>query len=280
MSNKGGSGSRKPRSNNCAHHINKKDAELTCFDKPALLRIAESLNQKRGKIVVIIQGKTKNELWKQIHKEMQSKCGNNEVCWAKNLGQTKMIKEHFKPAKPKGGRYAWLSSVDIEHIMRQYEKKYKDFKFFGPLPSDFDNIVTELRGQELKRLYSKGIKRIGIILNTDPHNRPGQHWVAFFFDIANTKSSIEYYDPLGKPPFRSIEEYMKNLGIYLFMNMKKEAVRKINKKDHQRKDGQCGVFSCAYIIKRLNGKSFDDIMIDLVMTDEGMADCRDYYFRS
>ena len=159
------------------------------------------------------------------------------------------------------------------------KKKYKDFRFFGPLPSDFDKIVTELKGQELKRLYNKGIKRIGIVLNTDPHNKPGQHWVAFFFDLTGPKTSIEYYDPLGKPPFRSMEDYMKNLGIYLYMNMNKEAVRKINKRPHQRKDGQCGVFSTAYIVKRLNGKSFEDIMDDYVMTDEGMADCRDYYFR-
>ena len=61
--------------------------------------------------------------------------------------------------------------------------------------------------------------------------------------------------------------------------MNKEAVRKINKEPHQRKDGQCGVFSTAYIVKRLNGKSFEDIMVDNIMTDGGMADCRDYYFR-
>ena len=277
---KGGSGSRKNKSSNiCAHHITGKDAELTCFDKQALIRIAESLNDKKGTQLIKIQGRSKEDLWKQIQKVMQKKCGNDEVCWAKNTGQRSLIKEHFKPVRPKGGRYAWLSSLDIEDIMRQYEKKYKDFIFFGPLPSDFDKIITELKGQELKRLCTKGIKRIGIVLNTDPHNRPGQHWVAFFFDLTGPKASIEYYDPLGKPPFKSINEYMKNLSIYLYMKMNKEAIRKINKEPHQRKDGQCGVFSTAYIVKRLNGKSFEDIMVDNIMTDGGRADCRDYYFR-
>ena len=49
MSKKGGTGSRLQKTSVCAHHITGKDAELTCFDKQALVRIAESLNNKKGK---------------------------------------------------------------------------------------------------------------------------------------------------------------------------------------------------------------------------------------
>lgn len=278
---KGGTGSRKS-SDVCAHHISGKDAELTCFDKAALIRIAEALNNKREQTVVVVKGRTKENIWKQIHKAMLSKCGDDEVCWAKSVGLgSALIKEHFKPPKPKGGRYAWLSGLDIETIMRQYEKKYPDFRFFGPLPSDFDTIITELKGQQLEKLYKKGIKRIGIVLNTDPSYRPGQHWVAFYLDLTNGSGgpSVEYYDSLGQQPFKSMEEYLKDLVIYIYMKLGIRAKKKINDVVHQRKDGQCGVFSTAYIVKRLNGKSFEEILDDMYMTDEGMAECRDFYFR-
>lgn len=275
----------------CAPHL--KDTELTCFDKETLIRIAESINEKhflasgqrplsaskkKGKNVILTQGKTKKEIWEQIRKAMRATCKDNEICWAKATGIN--ISEHFKPAKPKGGRYAWLSGNDIEDIMKQYEKLYKDFKFFGPLPSDFDKIATELKGQSLEKMYKRGIKRIGIILNTDPHNKPGQHWVAFFLDLSREPGSVEYYDSLGQKPFKSMREYMKNLVPFVYMTLNKDVSKKINTRVHQKKDGQCGVFSVAYIIKRLNGKTFEEIMKDWVMTDEGMADCRDYYFRS
>ena len=35
--------------------------------------------------------------------------------------------------------YAWLNSDDIIKVMNQYEKKYKNFKFIGPSPIDFQD---------------------------------------------------------------------------------------------------------------------------------------------
>lgn len=34
------------------------------------------------------------------------------------------------------------------------------------------------------------------VANTDPHDRPGQHWVAFVFDA---DAACEYFDPYGMP---------------------------------------------------------------------------------
>ena len=38
-----------------------------------------------------------------------------------------------------------------------------------------------------------------IICNTDPSNKPGQHWVLFFFD----NDTVDFFDSLGK----DIEDY-------------------------------------------------------------------------
>ena len=42
------------------------------------------------------------------------------------------------------------------------------------------------------------------IANTDPHFRPGRHWVVIYFG----EEPIEYFDPLGKEPNNIIEDYM------------------------------------------------------------------------
>lgn len=35
------------------------------------------------------------------------------------------------------------------------------------------------------------------VANTDPHDKPGEHWVAFVFDVRN--NCYEYFDPYGMP---------------------------------------------------------------------------------
>jgi hypothetical protein len=37
----------------------------------------------------------------------------------------------------------------------------------------------------------------GLIVNTDPHNKPGSHWVAIYGD---GDGHTEFFDSYGKPP--------------------------------------------------------------------------------
>ena len=46
------------------------------------------------------------------------------------------------------------------------------------------------------------------IANTDPHFRPGRHWVVIYFG----EEHIEYFDPLGKEPNNIIEDYLTLMG--------------------------------------------------------------------
>ena len=36
-----------------------------------------------------------------------------------------------------------------------------------------------------------------LVVNTDPHNEPGQHWLAI---IAHSGEKLEYFDPFGEDP--------------------------------------------------------------------------------
>ena len=84
----------------------------------------------------------------------------------------------------------WLNSVDIEDVMKQYEKKVPTFMFIGPSPIDFDKhllygecVWDELCKFKLENILKKGKNKIGIIFNLDPHYKNGSHWISMFIDI-------------------------------------------------------------------------------------------------
>ena len=60
----------------------------------------------------------------------------NIVGLIKNLWENyrKLKKKYFRPKMPsdweKNSR-EWLSTLDIENVLNQYEKKYKNFLFIG-----------------------------------------------------------------------------------------------------------------------------------------------------
>ena len=43
------------------------------------------------------------------------------------------------------------------------------------------------------------------VVNTDPHNKPGKHWVAFYID---QDRNGDYMDSYGRPPFSTMERYL------------------------------------------------------------------------
>ena len=81
--------------------------------------------------------------------------------------------------------------------MEQYEDKYLDFEFIGPVPIDFDLkdsigncIVDELCKININRLKKEYINKIGIIFNLDKHYQNGSHWVCLYIDL---KKNHKYY---------------------------------------------------------------------------------------
>lgn len=262
--------------NKCSPHIaSPYDIVETCFDKPMLIKIAKQLNLKGYNINT--NTPTTKVLWNNIRKVLASKCKDDEICWLKESNNESHLNYYFRPKKPKG-QFEWLSNFDIEEIMKQYENKYNKFKFFGALPSDFSKIRTPLNNQYIHDLVSAGKTKYGIIFNTDPSTKSGQHWVSFYMDLDD--QSVEYCDSLGHSPFKTVNEYINNLILYSKVKYNIDLVRKCNKKKfQQRYDGDCGVYSINYIVARLNGRSFEDIINTPVDEDE-FNTCRNYYFRN
>lgn len=82
-----------------------------------------------------------------------------------------------------------------------------------------------------------------LIFNTDPHDKPGQHWIAVIF--YNTKK-CEFYDPLGFPPnFYGIDDYFGNYSklIYNKVQVQPFSSRK------------CGYYCFVFLLSRCRNKN-------------------------
>lgn len=208
-------------------------------------------------------------LYSELNKRLGALC-KSEYCWTE-LDLINEIKDEnlrdsllYFTFKPKGlpSKRTWFSTTNINEIMQQYQDIHKHkFKFLGAQPSDYTKLV-KLNKDTLKKYDC-----IGIIFNTDPHTLPGKHWVSVFID--NRAKTVEYFDSLGKIPNKNIASFLKIFKKYDFT---------INKKIHQKGGSNCGVYSCYFIIQRLNGKTFDEINKKLI-PDKVMTDLRDILFR-
>lgn len=94
----------------------------------------------------------------------------------------------------------------------------------------------------------------GIIVNTDPSWRDGQHWVAFYFNQTSTHLNIEYFDSFGS---NSSARFLNSKYFKHFVHnlREKHQINKIkiwvNKDRFQdARSSVCGQYCCFYIYFR------------------------------
>ena len=268
--------------------ISRKESNLTCFSKTSLLKIARAWNRKNPNNKIQIKGKSINLIWKEIRKRLKQQC-ENEWCWpqqdfVKELRDKEIITT-FKPRKPKiwnKNKNEWLSTIDIENVIKQYEKKYPNFRFIGAVPIDFDEtyglgqcIVNELCKINLQKMILSKIFHIGIVFNLDKHDQDGSHWVSMFIDLK--KNGIYYFDSYGEEEPKEV----KNLANRLLEQSKKlgknNMVYKVNNIRHQYKNSECGIYCINFIVEMLRGADFDDFIKEKI-NDTDMNKKRDFYF--
>lgn len=278
----------------------KEKETFTCFTKPSLKKIIKYWNEYYSDDKISIESSdTRAKLWWKINKKMSKVC-DNEYCWLSqpfisskeevsssrlNVDETKdNVSNDFRPRMPSKwlqNKNEWLTTSDIENVMNQYMKKYDDFIFIGAVPIDFDKVMTpgicvvnELCKIKIAKLLKKGIQKIGIVFNLDPHDEPGSHWVSFFTNLKT--GEINYFDSYGyKPPNEVIKlvKRLKQQGQENNIRMKYS----YNSNRHQYKNSECGVYSIFFIENMLEGKKFKPFCKQKV-SDDIMEKFRQKYF--
>ena len=276
---------------NCAPSVNKAEVQqYSCYTKSALIKLRDLWNARHHDEK--IDSTEPYKIWSALKHFMRYTC-NTEDCWLRQQfaqGLDKEITKYtFAPTSPKSwtkNPNEWLSSVEIENVMKQYEHSYPCFEFLGPSPIDFDKHLVdgECVWEELceftiqKRLQTKKTK-IGIIFNTDPHNKSGSHWISMFINLKD--KFILFFDSTGyKPPIQiknfvarivaedSSLKYYDNTGI-----------------KHQKGSTECGMYSLYMIISLLTEKPqakhrayADFITNDKIIKDKDMEALRHNLF--
>ena len=250
----------------------------TCFTKQSLIKIIKSWNNFYNKDK--IQFKKSNNLqslWNLLDNKLKNTC-SDEFCWTKQkfIKNNKEILEEFRPEMPKQwkqNKNEWLNTLDIEAVMKQYEKKYKDFMFIGPVPIDFDKeihpghcVINELCKINLQKMKNNGKNKLGVIFNLDTHDQPGSHWVSMYADF-DKLNEIYYFDSYGLKEPHEVTKLMTKLKEHS-ENMGNKTNIKVNNIRHQFKNSECGVYSINFILKLLKGNSFDHIKNNIIKDDE------------
>lgn len=226
----------------------------------------------------------KNKLLRELHDRFENICNGSDLCITKQSFMNEIIKNEynkivegsFRPEGPEEAR-EWLSTSDIDDVLKQYEKPFNDFEFLGAIPSDCsDHKFCSLYNLNYKKKLQEGKKRLGIVFNHDKYGQSGSHWVAMFINLE--KGHLYYCDSTGKKPISRIEKFIKSFETYC-SDQKINYLFKKNTRKYQRDNSECGVYSCNFIIRILSGESFDEVVNNPLSFKE-INLCRDKFFRN
>ena len=275
---------------NCSPGLMGSTLGFTCYSVEVLNNMKNLWNIKHSddKIETIEPFK----IWDSLRKKFSQVC-HTEQCWIRQTFlkgniHGDIMKYTFAPTSPKDwsdNPFMWLSSIDITSVMSHFEKYFPQFIFIGPTPIDFDKIQldgncvwTELCDFNLANLLSKRKKKIGIIFNTDTHNKDGEHWISMFIDMAASPNPyIFYFDSTG---YRMPKE-IKKLSTRIIKQANELGIDMVlheNKKKHQKGTTECGMYSLYMIIELLTMKKTYQHFMNNRVDDESMKDLRNRYF--
>lgn len=261
----------------------------TCFNRSGLIKIINDYNRKYPRRKILYKDNTPDHvLWTMIRDGLANVCGDQEWCWLDQefLKDDTSVQSYYKPAKP-DTQYKWLSTSDIDNVLKQYEKKYKDFVFMGTVPLDFDEVIEEYKNIDLCKIYhgtnprlggGRKITKFGFVFNLDPHTKKGSHWVSMFMNLSGKDKFIGFFDSYGNQPPSRIEKLIRKLKQQVKECLGFDVVYKCNTVQHQHKGTECGVYCLYFIYQCLQGNSFETISENIILDDD-VNKFRDYFFR-
>jgi hypothetical protein len=296
--------------------------ENTCLSRKELQIIAQDYNDTvndPNKQIKLNQSKA--ALYEQIRSALEKYCGNEEHCWV----EQKFVKQNhqrelsnaYRPVKPREwykNPRTWLNTFDILDVMKQYEKKHKNFLFLGVYPIDFQSTYSngqcigdfklanqrhDLCNFHIKNLIINKKSQFAMVLNLDDHTQSGSHWVSVYCSLKQKDKNfgIYYYDSVAYPPGKEVKKFMtqiKNQVDELFPQNKlrqDEAVSKQggkrlaptfeikhNTTRRQYKNTECGVFSMVFLTSIIDSLDFDSVCQN-IQYDDAVNSIRDIFYR-
>ena len=269
----------------------KRKNDFSCINNNIIYKIAKILNEHNYKINM-------NQSLKKMHKSISNtlkkikKCSSEE-CWRNinmitdNLTQKELeeLNNSFRPKKPKSwdeNNNAWLTNIDINNVLEQYNDKYDDYYYHGALPVDFDEevgnkcLVDNLCKFNVDKLHKSGKNKIALVFNTDPHNKSGEHWISMYIDCIGKNIEhpcIYFFDSAGNPPPKQIKEFIDDTRDNSKINFSYIE----NNIQHQKGNTECGIYCLHFLTYMIEDGDFMDY-IQNKKNDKFMEKYRSIFF--
>lgn len=248
--------------------ITNKQSKETCFSERSLTILSDVLQKQGYKI------NKKKPIYPQIKRIMkQVGTCQDEKCWlTMNLIVDKLtkrditrLKADFKPDMPeswKQDKETWLTTVDINSVLKRYMENDPTHFTYGALPIDsYDQeiCVNDLCKFDLQSHMNQGIQKITLVYNTDEYGESGQHWICLYIDIRgkNLKTPcIYFFDSYGTEPPERVNQFVSEV-IRQGSEINIPFLYTYNDKQHQSSGGECGVYCLHFLTYMLQGGSFN-----------------------
>lgn len=244
----------------CAFHIDS-DKNETCMEDGVINKLREF-----AKNVKQIEVTDKKDTIIKLKKILN--CDSESCILTKGeikdfIGHDETSKQLATRYKPEGpfDSFAWFSNINIDNVLKQISKKYKDKKFLHIefQMRDFEKVGGTLSRIDLAEEYkNNGVRCFGVVFNTDYSSGNGQHWFSIFGNFHTEPFTIEYFNSAGDEPLPEIASWMKKTKHHLEKTLGKKVndivvTKIINQSDNH----SCGSYSLYYIISRLEDVPYE-----------------------
>jgi hypothetical protein len=276
----------------CAPKKNNEMQKFSCYSKDVLFKMRDLWNRRH--MDSPIESSDSKEIWLHLKSKMKDAC-HTEACWLKqkfmeNNLSDELLTYTFAPKSPlkwKENHNTWLNSTDIEKVMKQYEHAYPCFRFIGPTPIDFDKhlydnkcVWDDLCNFEISKFIKDGVNKIGIIFNTDPHDKSGAHWISLFINL--NKKFVFFFDSNGTKIPKEVKEF-SNRVISQALKLEKPIELTFDQNApfvHQEGNTECGMYSLYLIITMIQDRHPYNFFKNTKISDAAMEKMRDRYFNN
>ncbi len=198
-----------------------------------------------------------------------TKCTNEKCVLESSIVKTRDTKQiiddnidsNIKPSGPRNNT-SWLSNDNIESAFDMYKESHPEFVYYPCSLMDFDTETPEMERTTILDQLRNGYRVIACILNTAT-KPPGEHWVTFLVDCRNrNRYTIEYFNSTGHKPPKPVVKLMQKTEEYLNEWIKERGYQTVveqfvNTKSHQNSNTECGMYSCYYVLARLEDISIE-----------------------
>ena len=264
----------------CAFHIKTNDNVCVEDDVIGILQIfAKSIKNIKN----IFSKKDTIDKLKDVYECKSESCLLKQSEIIEVIGSDKVNKQLKERIKPEGplDKETWFSNINIDSVLEQIEKKYKNkhFKHITYQMRDFQEVNSDLAKINFAKEYQNGVRCFGVVFNDDVSTGKGTHWTAMFGDFTKEPFTIEHFNSSGAGPKNEIREWMTKTKHKMEKELdKKVEVKEVSKIQHQEDNNSCGVYSLYYIISRLEGFPYT-VFEKTRIPDKVMWEFRTHLFR-